>query len=482
MIFSTHYKIKNSWEKDWFNPVLNSDTRLFIDPLLIFNTDIPEFSNSKEKIKRFFQHAFERVAKVRKKGIQELEKVNPLLSFKEPKEILLGYSSEGSSGRGLGPDFSRKIRDAIVDFLDYGIEDLAEYVGTFKLIVDGIGPDGISDMIANIIKDDLVRYTQRICKEEKITMNIYMVGNLGYDQELEMWRHEKVSLPSNGFNKRDPVILVPKAFLMANETIDLYDLEHYLINIDNEELRNQATKLFTKDLDTKKIKSALNEDPINAKKFIKSYLEFLEKIKIEPYDFEFDPELLYKFELFTEKIKEGLPKKETNTKDKDSLKKFVEEVINQYKKVIEKRENYWLLYNDDNKPKAENASQRLFWAIADTMCTLNGEIIVIRENPTGRGPVDFKFNKGYNNKIVLEIKQVKSGLIFKGLENQLTTYIESDESDYGYYVVIKLLPSDTARFHRLTSRYEEMDKIKKEKIMIKDIDARIDNKPSGSKV
>ncbi|KGT47783.1 MULTISPECIES: hypothetical protein [Acinetobacter] len=37
------------------DPILNIDTRLFIDPLLVRNTKIPEFKNSTLKIEEYFQ-------------------------------------------------------------------------------------------------------------------------------------------------------------------------------------------------------------------------------------------------------------------------------------------------------------------------------------------------------------------------------------------------------------------------------------------
>jgi len=483
MLFSEKYKIEKSWEKEWFDPILDSDTKLFIDPLLVFRTKIPEFSKSKEKIRKFFQFAFEEVARVRKKGINELEKVNSLLSFREPKELLLGYTSQGSAGRGIGEDFSKKIRDAIIEFIDYGLEDLAEYVGTFTLIVEGIGPDGISDLVANIIKDDLVEYTRRICLEENIETAQYLVNNLGYDYDLKMWRRERVSLPKNSIYPKNPVILVPKEILRANEAIELKDLEYYLARIPNKELRIEASRLFTTELDTNKIRNALDQDPITSKKVLKSYLESLENSEnLSPYNFDFDPNLIYKFEIFLSRLKENLPKKETLQKDKDSLKQFVNDVIDQYKLVIENRESYWLLYNEDDQPKSEDACQRLFWAIAETMCLKNREVVINRESQTGRGPVDFRFSNGYPNKIIVELKHVKSPKIFPGLEKQLITYINAEGSDYGYYLVIKLKPQDTARFYRLKMRFDKLKEEDKRKIIIRDIDARIDNKVSASKL
>lgn len=59
MYFSDAFDIKNPLEEDWFNLSLNRDSPLFIDPMLVFQTDKEEFINSGKRIKDFFKNVFE---------------------------------------------------------------------------------------------------------------------------------------------------------------------------------------------------------------------------------------------------------------------------------------------------------------------------------------------------------------------------------------------------------------------------------------
>src|SRR3989344_1265684 len=62
MFFSNAFNIKNPKEKDWFNIYLDSDNPLFIDPMLVFQTERPEFIHFSAKIKKFFRGVIGRVA------------------------------------------------------------------------------------------------------------------------------------------------------------------------------------------------------------------------------------------------------------------------------------------------------------------------------------------------------------------------------------------------------------------------------------
>ena len=66
---------------------------------------------------------------------------------------------------------SRQLKQLV----DAGIDDpvLFELVGIFQ---ENIGPDRISDMVAKIIIDDLILYTQRICKELGIPLKSGLVS------------------------------------------------------------------------------------------------------------------------------------------------------------------------------------------------------------------------------------------------------------------------------------------------------------------
>lgn len=481
MLFSQKFRIVISGNENWFDPFLETDTELFIDPMLVFQNEISEFKDSKKKIQDFFQKAFEKVALAKGRLGRERDEALNMLSFKEPNEILLGYTAYGSGGSGLSKGFAKEIFDAMVDFLDWGIEDFGKYPSTFEMFVEGIGPDRISDMIANIIKEDLLKYTVAICEKNGVPRKTFAINNLGYDEILG-WIRGKVKLPQNPFDAK-PILLIPKDFLRTDSYLDILDFEEYLLHIENPELRRQATRLFTGNLDRKKLREAIERDPQTVREIINAYILKREQEKATPYDLKNDPNLIYFFKELVERVLRELPTQEVTEKTKTSLKEFVEKVIEQFKGVIEKRENYRLLFNDDGSTRGERASRILFWGIADTMCKgINGKINLSSEGQTGRGPVDFKFSEGYLKKILVEIKLAKSGALYSGMESQLTTYLESDETDIGYYVVIKLLGADNTKVIRLKDRHKKLKLEKGKEIIIKDIDSYFETKISASKV
>ncbi len=481
MLFSEKFKINLTGDEDWFDPVLNTDTLLFIDPILVFQNELEEFSSLKEKILSFFQIAFEAVLSAKGNLGPARNFALSTLQFKEVPEIRLGYTNYGSHGSGMGPGFARLVFDAMVDFIDLGLEDLGSYLSPFEMFVEGIGADRISDMTANIIKEDLIKYTQKICKENKIPLQKFTIKNYSYKRGVG-WLPKKVELPKNPLEK-GAVILVPKDFLRSETSGDeIRDFEEYLCHIENSELRQKVTRLFTGDLNKKKLRLAINRDPQTINDVFGEYMKHLEEVKRVPYDLSNDPNLLYWFVEEINKLKKRLPEIKTEKEDFESLKNFVNSIILQFKQIVEGREGYRLLFNDDETPKEERASQILFWGIAETMCKLNTKVTFSREGQTGRGPVDFRFSKGYPNRIHVEIKLAKSTKIYPGLEKQLVTYMESDEVEFGNYVVIKLLGGDNVRAIRLQDRYDKLPENIKKKILIKIIDAYPGEKKSASKL
>lgn len=480
MLFSSGYNISLTGNETWFDPVLEVDTLLFIDPMLVFQNELEDFSESKQRIRDFFQYAFEAVAQAKGKLGVERQNALSILKFKEPEEIKLGYSNYGSKGSGIGPGFARQVFDAMIDFLDMGFEEFGNYISPFSMFVEGIGPDRISDMIANIIKKDLILYTQKICNEQNIPLSTFTINNFEFTKEYG-WIRKKVKLPKNP-TKPEPIILVPKDFLRTEEILDINDFESYLSHIENDELRQQCTKLIAGDLNRHKLREISKKNPLKIKEALRGYINMKEKEKNLPYDVRNDPNLLYWFIQEIEKIKKNLPTIETENADFESLKKFVESVIEQFKRCVETREGYRLLFNDNDIPKEEKASQILFWGIADTMCRNNGKIVLSPESQTGRGPVDFNFSKDYFDKIHVEFKLAKSTKIYQGLEKQFLTYMKSDEVKLGYYVPIKLLGGDNVRVIRLNDRYKKLPEEDKKKIIIKVIDAYPGDKISASKL
>jgi hypothetical protein len=56
MLFSDAYRICRTDQDDWFDPLLNLDTKLFIDPFLLYDNETGEFVGSHAEVIRFFNY------------------------------------------------------------------------------------------------------------------------------------------------------------------------------------------------------------------------------------------------------------------------------------------------------------------------------------------------------------------------------------------------------------------------------------------
>jgi hypothetical protein len=480
MLFSEYYKIKKTGEEDWFDSNLKWDTALFLDPILVFYNELAEFNYLQEKIKTFFDIAFKKVALAKgNKNLRLKKDALTMLSFKESYETCLGYTNMGQFGRGMGSDFANKLFHTMVDFIDWGLEEFGEYLSPFELFAEGVGPDRLSDMLSNIIKEDLIVYTQKICNKNKIKMEKFVVQNFSFNEKLG-WIHKSVDLPANPFNKK-PIILVPKDFLRALSDSRL-DFIRYVLRMENDNLRKQASSLITENINKERLIEILRENKDFFKELLKEYIKEL-KETTSPYDLQNDPALLGEYRELLDKIKRKLPRFNIIETNKDSLMDFVEKIIGQFKKNVESNEGYFLLFNDNGQPRGERAIQTFFWCVAENICKFSVNAPDISpETKTGRGFIDFKFSKGYTNKVLVEVKLAKNDKLYHGLEKQLPTYLESSDIDWGFYLVIKQLAGDNVKAIKLQDKFEKMEQFKKEKIKIKIIDAYPGDKLSASKI
>lgn len=113
-------------------------------------------------------------------------------------------------------------------------------------------------------------------------------------------------------------------------------------------------------------------------------------------------------------------------------------------------------------------------------CKANN-IDLSRENNLGRGPVDFKFSKGYQNRALIEIKLAKNSKFWDGMKLQLPKYLETEEIEKGYFIVICLEHSELDKVKKLPDAAKEISKKIKKEIIPIIIDA-IPNNLSASKL
>ena len=161
--FTDKFKIQKDLLKtnNAFDPIIDLDTKFFIDPALIELCKEPEFLNARDKIINFFSSIILLVKHCKVKGDIFWKKAYKMLSFKEITGTCLGYSDESTDGNAIGPKLREAILFTIKELVGAGADapELFELLGVFQ---ERVGCDRISDLITFILRENIYQYTQRV--------------------------------------------------------------------------------------------------------------------------------------------------------------------------------------------------------------------------------------------------------------------------------------------------------------------------------
>lgn len=212
----------NRFEVDFHIPDLKQDARLAIDPFLMFKSRHKRFMQWHRQLLDYWNHV---LGLVKEKAITEAIQalVNP-----EPSEVRLGYVTEGAGGAGIGPEIAEDIVDLLASndpLLKRGLRHLEE----LQLYSVGIGADRLSDLTANVLKVDLIRYTA----EQAQLWNIPLVEGIGlkhaWNRETNEWVETMSPLPVDP-ESGSPILVVPRRVLRRLPWINYEDFrDHYLV-------------------------------------------------------------------------------------------------------------------------------------------------------------------------------------------------------------------------------------------------------------
>ncbi len=410
-----------------FDPVLSIDTRLFIDPRLLAITTVPEFKESYARVGKHFEDVMRVVKRIGKENDPFWKAADKLLTFPEVKGLCIGYASSGSGGSGMGFDLRHDLLENIIKIVAAGVDDpvIFELVGIFQ---DKVGADRISDMIAKIIIEDLVAFTQRVCSDCGIPMECMTLAK-GMMQE---------DLPKNPFTG-DPIILVPKEILSNLPEAAYYGDIASVANY-NEQLRLEINAKIGGALSTialaekkKILRETFVHHPDVLKEIIKTYINSV----AEFYNFYNDPsgEVIW-YRASKSAVEEyPLDLKLNKNPSLDEVENIVIQICTRFQTLVEDNQLAKLLYDEKGKAKHESAAQLLFFGIASTYCLVNN-LDISPESDAGRGPVDFKFSNGAKGKVLVEIKLTSNNQLQHGFESQLPIYMKAEGSIRGVYLVI----------------------------------------------
>ena len=408
---------------DWFDVLLDSDTRLFVDPFLIYKETDGRWAGAHDELIVHFDETFKTLAK--SGGDEEspyFTKAVANLVFHEPEEFCLGYTSLGTHGAGGSSGLARQIAHAMRAAIDRGIKHLDhfELLGVFNA---GIGPDRISDLTCTILKRHFIDYTADVAAERGWDTDEWEVPVGPNSTEMVT-----ADLPTNPVSEEEqPILLVPKRFLRQLPTLDADDwwewhIHRAELNIDLLEGVN---------------KTEIVAEALKHQQAVTDWVGEREGGSASPYDVDADPDLVWRWDPITADWVASNQVDLAPYRRVDRFHKLIDLVIDQYRQFIENEAGWKLLWNDDGNEKHEDAAQSLFRGIAKHYCHAN-DIAIDREVNLGRGPVDFKFSKGRKFVANLEVKKLHNGSFWNGLNKQLVEYMEADETKDGWLLAIQL--------------------------------------------
>jgi len=246
MRFSEHFGIAPTLSDDWFDPLLNQDTPLYVDPFLVFDDEDPLWTGARAEVIRFFETVLLRILKSDGiRGSASWNQAAGLLRCPEPNEFALGLSVGDPRGAGVGSQTAERIATVLDLLRSAGATELSSISG-FSIFVDGMGPDLISDALCNILMSRFITYTQRVARSSGLPTQPIRVRNAAFDHAHERWLTKTVELPHNPF-QNSAVLLTPKRFLQDLPPPDLTDFWDWGDSL-GEELRQSLNVLAADDL------------------------------------------------------------------------------------------------------------------------------------------------------------------------------------------------------------------------------------------
>lgn len=466
-----------------FDVSLINDLPLFIDPFLLFNSTKPEYQALHGEILNYMKFL---------KGITLAGSASPalvrsLFSFPEVKQNWLGFSKSGNAGRGLGKDFAASLHTNFQTlFRNFGEEKISNSSHIEKLCLarDGIGRDMISDFTTNLIKGFLGRYTDDFARKylEPHQVRRVTLSKVRFNYATKTWSPESFDLP---FLNGDYILLTPKDSLTKDESWinrnDLYDrFIDIASSIPDDALRSQLNNYLQDVLpsDAKKNKedfaAAVSQAILRYPEILDYYIKDkeenseqaapLSESKVEAAQKQF----IVAVRSF---VQDYLEPTGFYQQPKDTYEEAMKRVLF-LKDVIENKGGHRIFYVND-EPIEHEADLQILYRLTWYATTSD----ITREANDGRGPVDFKASRGSGDKTLIEVKLAKNTHLERNLERQLKIYEKaSDATQPSIKPIIYFTSEQLARVQRILQKL----KLERDSSIIL-IDARADNKSSGSK-
>lgn len=482
LYFSDYFRVRPSRIDRYgaFNVSLVADLPLFIDPFLLFNSRKRAYKALHDEIIAYLRFLRD------KSGNANLDPalIDAWYRFPEVTQTWLGFSAAGNKGSGLGKDFASALHDNLHRiFHHFGSEEVTKgsHLEKLCLIKDRVGRDNISDFTTNLIREFLVKYTETFAWKyiDPTLRRTVPVGRLRFNYETESWQGGIHELP---WFHGDYVLLVPKDILTKDDTwinkADLVnDFELIPDSITDSQLRAQVNNYFLKALPRRATKEdrqkAATQTILQFPALIDYYIRYKEENGDRATSISAQKVAISK-QLYIEHFRGLAELLVGNTgfyKIQGATYGEAHRRIAFLKDVIENKGGHRIFYLGGQPIEREedvHILYRLTW-----FATLSD---VSREVNDGRGPADFKVSRGAIDKTLVEFKLAKNPQLKRNLERQSHVYEKASDAPKSIKVIIYFSESELQRVNQILRAL----KIENSRDIVL-IDARADNKPSGSK-
>ena len=459
MRFTEQHGVERPGDADWFDLNVEMDSPLYVDPFLIFDDTDPQWMAGHDEIIDFFDVTLDILSKAGgQRHSMHWVKAERFLRFPEPKEFALGLSMGHPEGSGVGPELAREMCESLEFFRERGRGSDDRLLAMMTVIIPGMGVDRISDMICNIMKPRFVTYTQAVCQRLAIPMQEFSVINASWTHERSRWNSGRLTLPvSPVFN--GGVMLTPERFLKDIPRVTAEGFWSWAENNENERLRFDLNYDLAESLSRR-------ERARLGRKLARESVDLLERYVDEAtrdataYDVLEDPKGLVRWEEAGREIARATFAP-IAPESQGAFEEWLTALAQTFKKAVEDNGLWRALWNDGNtQHRPEKIVQVIARATWIEHCRARN-IDITREADCGRGPVDFKFARGWHLRGLIEVKHISSSQFVHGAETQLPTYLKGEQAKFGIYLCISYTDRDFVE-DRLTLVREACEAISRE--------------------
>lgn len=408
-------------EANLLDPYVDTDTPLFVDPLLIDKSSNHILrSEGLTQFRDYFDKVVRLLAMSEKESDPAWIGAEKLLSLKEPAENGLGYSRSKRAGNSRPEEVRTQLLRTVKHVIRLGSKD-PEMLSLMGFLEAGVGPDTISDFTTIAMTGALSKITNEFCTANGVPL---------FQNDLS-----ELPLPVIRRNGKDkPVVFVPRDVLrdlpVTDSWGDVWEAAEH-----NRVLREKLSVMLAGIAQPTVVeqKEAIKRAVTHSSEVFDAFLEAV-KSAATSYDQNEDIKGFYTFRDFIRQNRTFQTGKTYDIRKRpEEVLALILDALDVFRHNVETG-NLWEALWAGNQPKRERAAQLIFFAIADAYCRAHA-INNVSEPNFGGGPVDFAFDDGCKSRVLVEMKR-STGTVESGYDKQLERYKQAARTDHAIFVVI----------------------------------------------